>query len=178
MWERACPRFSGGPVTLFDDRYTAIAGKPAPTFDGWCGQNAVPGQDPLWERACPRFSGGPVTLIDDRYTAIAGKSAPTFDGWCGQNAVPGQDPLWERACPRFSGGPVTLFDARYTAIAGKPAPTGSIRDRQVQALLHLFHHDIALGLAYMGQLEQDVAQQFAVRSHLGNPRLHQVVEIP
>ena len=83
MWERACPRFSGGPVTLFDARYTAIAGKPAPTFDGWCGQNAVPGQDPLWERACPRFSGGPVTLIDDRYTAIAGKSAPTFDGWCG-----------------------------------------------------------------------------------------------
>jgi ABC-type sugar transport system substrate-binding protein len=54
MWERACPRFSGGPVTLFDDRYTAIAGKPAPTFDGWCGQNAVPGQDPLWERACSR----------------------------------------------------------------------------------------------------------------------------
>ena len=29
----------------------------------------------------------------------------------------------------------------------------------------------------MGQLEQDIAQQFAVRRHLGNSRLHQVVEV-
>ncbi|TNF85389.1 hypothetical protein FGE05_01975 [Pseudomonas sp. ICMP22404] len=38
----------------------------------------------------------------------------------------------------------------------------SIRNRQVQALFHLFHHDIALGLPHMGQFEQNVAQQLAV----------------
>ena len=47
-------RESGGSVTLFGGRCTAIAGKPAPTFDGGVAQNSMPNKAPLWERACPR----------------------------------------------------------------------------------------------------------------------------
>ena len=47
-------RESGGSVTFFGGRCTAIAGKPAPTFDGGVAQNSMPNKAPLWERACPR----------------------------------------------------------------------------------------------------------------------------
>ena len=82
-----------------------------------------------------------------------------------------------RASPRWASSRFTAQSVPgYTRSIGDRV--GSIRNRQVQALFHLFHHDVALGFAHMRQLEQDVAQQFAVRGHLGNPRLHQIVEIP
>ena len=53
MWERACPRWRPFRQRCINC-HTAIAGKPAPTFDLWCDQNTLPDKDPLWERACPR----------------------------------------------------------------------------------------------------------------------------
>src|SRR5690242_18004936 len=47
----------------------------------------------------------------------------------------------------------------------------------LQRLLDLFHHDIALRLHRARQLQQDVAEQLAVVRHLADARLDQIVEV-